>query len=126
MLIRPHHLLCVGSFQGKGYSPEFTAHMTAVIAMLQEQTAVTLICACDAICEACPNRCGEHCDAEEKVQRYDRAVLQYCGLQENESLPWGMLQSIAKQHAVPHLQEICAGCHWYAICAKAAAAKIRS
>ncbi|MBR3629979.1 MAG: DUF1284 domain-containing protein [Oscillospiraceae bacterium] len=117
MKLRPHHALCIGFFQGKGYSPEFTVHLAEVILRLSaENPEITLTCNCDCICEACPHRINGVCDAASKVLRYDSAVLQYCGLEEGNVLQWSELRQRAQQFAVPCLQEICGGCQWYAVC----------
>ena len=119
MKLRPHHLLCIGFFQGMGYSPAFTFHLKELIDRLQaEDPAVTLICSCDAVCVACPHCIDGLCASDAKVQRYDSAVLDCCGLREGDTLPWSMLRETALQLAVPHLAEICSDCQWYAVCSK--------
>lgn len=41
--IRFHHGLCIGFFEGKGYSREFTENMTDVIEFLNRENPVTEI-----------------------------------------------------------------------------------
>lgn len=51
ILLRPHHGLCIGFFEGRGYSAEFVRHMTEVIAVLEaEDLEITLVTHCDALC----------------------------------------------------------------------------
>ncbi|HEZ7990826.1 MAG TPA: hypothetical protein RWO66_07705 [Ruminococcus sp.] len=53
IFLRPHHGLCIGFFEGKGYSDEFTANMSAVIEKLQNTDPhVTLTCGFDAFVQA--------------------------------------------------------------------------
>ncbi|MBP0974189.1 MAG: DUF1284 domain-containing protein [Oscillospiraceae bacterium] len=119
MKLRPHHLLCIGFFEGKGYSPAFVQHMTRIIAYL-EQTAppVTLTCACDVICQACPHCRDGICETAEKVLRYDKAVLSCCGLQEGDTLPYPLLREhVAAEILAKHrLSGVCGDCSWFSVC----------
>lgn len=55
--LRPHHLLCLQTFVGHGYSPDFTKHMTYVKSLLtaDPNTAITLVAGPDDLCGHCPN-----------------------------------------------------------------------
>ena len=58
--LRPHHLLCLQAFRGKGYSESFVKKMTEVHAMLRENPKLEIRLAegADDLCAACPNpRC---------------------------------------------------------------------
>ena len=93
--------------------------MTKVIAQLSAgDPAITLTCACDEICTACPHRSNDVCDTAGKVLQFDKAVLQYCALQDGQTLHWSELRKMAQRCAVPHLQEICGTCQWYTVCGK--------
>ena len=37
-IIRAHHGMCVAFFQGKGYSSEFTYHMSKIIEQLEKKS----------------------------------------------------------------------------------------
>ncbi|MCR4645097.1 MAG: DUF1284 domain-containing protein [Oscillospiraceae bacterium] len=119
MKLRPHHLLCIGFFEGKGYSPAFVQHMTSIIADLaQNAPPVTLTCACDAICAACPHSTGGICETADKVLRYDHAVLACCDLQEGATLPYPLLRERITEQILAKrlLPEICGDCSWSAVC----------
>lgn len=57
LTIRPHHLLCMQGYQGKGYSEDFVSNMDKVVNFLRSEpnAEVKLLTDCDDICSACPN-----------------------------------------------------------------------
>jgi len=74
---RPHHFLCSLGFEGKGYSPEFTANMTAIVqgrlrAPGGESARITVTVAADDICAPCPSRRMTGCDNDAKIAALDR------------------------------------------------------
>lgn len=118
LLLRPHHALCLRFFRGKGYSPEFVANMTAIQAALTPEAPVELAGGADRVCAFCPNRRGELCEAQEKVARYDRAVLDRCGLAAGQILPFGTLEALAEARILaPGAREaVCGDCQWTELC----------
>lgn len=121
LALRPHHLLCIGFFQGKGYSEDFVRHMTEIIGQLHaEDPPVQLVSCCDELCAHCPHNCGGICRTGEKTARYDAAVLRLCSLREGDCLRWTTLRSLVQQRilAPGRLAEVCADCQWYGICSR--------
>ena len=121
--LRPHHLLCLHFFEGKGYSDEFTANMTSVkLSLEQLDPRIELVRSADIICGSCPNNINGVCSSEEKVKRYDGTVLSICGIDTDCGLSFSRLQSIVLEKIVyPHrLQDVCGDCQWSFICAKKA------
>ena len=120
MLLRPHHLLCMQKFTGHGYSPAFTAHMTALLRALQAhpETAVTLVCGCDDLCKACPHDRNGVCESAEKVARFDAGTLRAAGLSAGSSADWASLTRPARERILltEEFHEICACCEWYPLC----------
>ena len=82
MALRPHHGMCLAYFVGKGYSDGFTIHMEEMLEKFLAGASVQLTLQEDEICSACPNNLVQGCEAGRKVQRFDRSVLAYCGLEE--------------------------------------------
>lgn len=74
--LRPHHLLCLRNFVGKGYSAGFTANMAAIHKRLMSDgtTAVKLTRGADDICAACPRDHGGVCESEALVCELDGNV----------------------------------------------------
>ncbi len=118
MDIRPHHALCLAFFRGKGYSEDFVINMTRVKAALEAGEQVCLVAGKDAVCAACPNWQGEQCETEEKVCRYDRAVLERCALEPGQVLSYPELRAAAdRQILQAGLREaICGDCQWTELC----------
>lgn len=119
--LRPHHLLCLHFFEGKGYSDEFTANMTSVKSALEQlDPRIELVRGGDIICGSCSNNINGVCSSDEKVSRYDEAVLSLCGIDTECELSFSRLQSIVLEKIIyPHrLEEVCKDCQWSCICIK--------
>lgn len=116
--LHPHHGLCITYFEGKGYSPEFTAHMTAVIRALSDSSLVRLTLGEDVICTYCPNIRNHQCIHHNKVLRFDQAVLTVCGLQEGQVLRWEDFRNVVDRLIISKgiLSTICGDCRWRTIC----------
>ena len=120
--LRPHHLLCISFFEGKGYSSDFTANMAEVIAGLENtEPLVEIISGADCICRSCPNNANGACLTAEKVSRYDKAVSALCSISNGDVLPWTELKRRAQSEIISagKLPEVCGNCKWYCICKKA-------
>ena len=93
MKLRPHHLLCLQKYTGKGYDEAFTAHMNGLLGRLaahpEEEGQLTE--GADDLCAACPHNAGGRCDSQEKVTRMDRGVLAALDLSYGQRDSWGAL-----------------------------------
>lgn len=117
--IRPHHGLCIAFFRGNGYSPEFTANMTDIIARLdRENPLVTLTDETDVICGSCPHNSGGICVSGEKVVGFDKAVLEACGLDFPGNIRWKNFRSLVDQNIIipGRRAHICGSCQWNELC----------
>lgn len=124
MRMRPHHGICIGFFEGKGYSDEFVKNMTGIIQYLEEHQddLFYLESKMDRICFACPNNVEQICTTAEKVARYDRLCLELCGLKDGSHLSWREYRNLVVEKILKanKLQAVCGDCGWYSICEKAA------
>ena len=121
LTLRPHHGMCLAFFEGKGYSDSFSAYMEQVLLRLfREDPTVRLLPKADVICSHCPNNMGGVCATAEKVDRYDRAVLEHCGLAAGDELPWSAFSKLVHDHILTagKRPSICGNCEWNGICAK--------
>lgn len=119
--LRAHHLLCTEFFKGYGYSDEFSANMSEVISMLTVgDPKITLTAGADVICRGCPHNKDGICDSQEKVRRYDLAVLELLGVHEGDMAVWSKLKKSARERiiAAGKLSRICGDCQWFHICGK--------
>ena len=120
MNLRPHHLLCIQKFTGHGYSPEFTAHMTAVAARLRKmpETRITLTQGCDDLCRKCPHCSSGICSSLDKTAALDAAVQKICGLSFVDSDSWAALAENVREKILSSetFHHICLSCQWYELC----------
>jgi hypothetical protein len=115
-MLRPHHVLCAIGWQGKGYSPEFSANMDAIVRdrlRADPQTPVVFTFGADAICGPCPSRRGTGCAADARVRALDQAHAEALGLRPGQRMSWAEAQGRAISRLGPaDLDRICAGCQW--------------
>ena len=105
-------------FEGKGYSPEFTENMRNIIDNLEKlNPRVRITENADIICAECPNNNNSICTGE-KVSRYDKAVMNIGGLQNNDLISWSDLKKISGYIISCGLENICGDCQWFYICGK--------
>ena len=92
--------------------------MAEVLQAVQPKTPVRLAAGVDEICSACPHNCGGVCESP-TVDSHDRAVLQACGLQKDQQLPFGEFTSLVQEKIIAKglREEICGDCQWSSICA---------
>lgn len=116
--LRAHHGMCLAFFKGKGYSEEFTLHMTRIKNDLENNPNVKIVCETDDICSKCPNNKNSECLSEDKVREYDRDVLRRCNLSEGEIISYDEFKDLVyKNILIPEKrEEICGNCQWNELC----------
>ena len=112
--------MCLAFFIGNGYSSGFTAHMQEMLELFQKGAMVQLVLKTDEICSACPNNCEGFCEAAEKVNRYDAAVLDACSFEKMQELPFETFVRTVQKKIIEtgKREEICGDCQWNRICQK--------
>ena len=111
--LRPHHLLCIQYYRGKGYDEAFVSNMNAIVGKLGEtsDTWIRLVSGGDDVCACCPNY-SERCRSEEKVLRFDRNVKEMFTLKE-DLYRWEDLCRTVRTNLTDEKQrQICSGCEW--------------
>lgn len=98
MKIRYHHLLCLPRFEGKGYSDTFCENLKEILPRFNAGD-FELTDKNDDFCTACPNLIDGVCRSEEKVKRYDAAVM-----------------AALRRNVLPSPKDVCSDCEWYSIC----------
>lgn len=116
--LRPHHLLCISFYEGKGYSPNFVRNMNRVVESLEDNPSIQLVSGFDCICVECPHMMNKVCDENVKVERYDKAVLSACDLKPDQILKWKELRELVFDRIIipKKLNYICGDCQWNTIC----------
>ncbi|MEJ8737996.1 DUF1284 domain-containing protein [Erysipelotrichaceae bacterium HCN-30851] len=120
MKLRPHHILCIQKFIGKGYNEDFTLHMNAIVSKLIDnpKVQITITHGCDDICERCPNNINELCTSFDKVARLDTSVLMICNFDYGQTVSWIKLANKARRciFETNRFNNICHECEWNEIC----------
>lgn len=120
MKLRPHHLLCIQKYTGKGYDAPFAANMNRLLCRLMADPdgSILLTEGRDDVCAACPHMIDGYCASEEKVQRMDQGVLAACGLSCAQTGSWRALAQSASEmiFQTDRFDQICGDCQWFELC----------
>ena len=126
--LRPHHLLCLQTFTGRGYSEEFVRHMTLVRDQLIREplTPVELVSGVDDLCAHCPNNVDGQCTSDNpalfdsKVSRklYSTGIISPDAASKDHPGKRPVLTGIpdALEISSSVLEECCPGCEWKELC----------
>lgn len=117
--LHPHHGLCFSFFRGKGYSEEFTDNMRRLLMhLIENDPYVMMTLRPDPVCGACPNNQNGACISNEKIIKYDRAVLSLCGLEEGDILPFSSFIHLVQIHILDagKRRDVCGDCEWDGLC----------
>ena len=118
--LRPHHILCIAHYEGKGYGKEFCEKMREVISALDTGESFTVTDGADDLCTVCPNHQNGVCTAEEKASRYDDAVKNLLGMTKGEKYTKKQISALAKKnvYSAGRFDSVCHDCEWAYICHK--------
>ena len=122
--LRPHHLLCISFFKGKGYSDEFVSNMTSIVSALKENkdTPISLVLGKDDLCAHCPHNQNGICTAEDKSSKYDQLTLNALGIDTNShsTTTYFTLRALADEKIINcgKRENICGDCEWTNLCHK--------
>ena len=118
--LRPHHLLCLKTSVGRGYSEEFVEHMTLVKRQLTANplTLITLVSGTDDLCSR-PNCVDGQCTSE-KPALFDRLVRDKLG-QNTPSTLIGIPENLRITEDL--ITACCPGCEWRGLCSSTLAHK---
>lgn len=126
--LRAHHLLCLLTWAGKGYSPAFTAGFTAIATRIAAGEAVVLTEGPDDVCAPMLDDPGCHCRSDSVARRdaqaaRDVAALLGRPLAPRQRLVLDGLTLARMRHAFAQgrMRSACAGCDWSALCRDIAA-----
>ena len=112
--IRPHHLLCLQFFEGKGYSGEFVKHMAEIQEQLLQKNPVINI----DICKNCPNNEHGQCSKEASVSGNDKRTYEMIKSSLKEEQTWKDLTQLVYRNIIDKnkLKQVCDVCRWSDIC----------
>lgn len=121
--VRVHHVICMQSFIGKGYSKEFTENFSSIIQYLKLnpiQKCIKLVDYCDNICKYCPNRTqSNQCKNEIFIKYLDNSYKSICNFSYAKQYSLDEINSIIKNSiTINKFKIICSKCQWFGICSK--------
>ena len=111
--LRPHHLLCLLAFIGRGYSPAFITRMRELqLEYFDPVTMVRLVDGPDDACGACPELEVEGCGLYRNVGELDRRVLEATGLAPGIHNAAALHRTLARTIQTIPPEELCGDCDW--------------
>ncbi|MBZ9658439.1 DUF1284 domain-containing protein [Mesorhizobium sp. ESP-6-4] len=126
--LRAHHLLCLLTYVGKGYSPAFTANYDKVVKRLGEGEAVVIVAGPDDVCAPLLGEPEPHCLRESAAER-DRMAARDVGALLGRPIQAGdrlvldapKLAGMRKAFSAGLTRQACSGCEWSGLCDTVAA-----
>ena len=125
--LRPHHLLCLLTYAGKGYSPSFTANYDLIAERLSQGEEIEIVEGPDDVCAPLLAENDAHCWRESVIERDMQAssdigklgiAIETGGITKLDAdLLWRMRAAFGKGLTRP----ACAGCEWSDLCSTIAA-----
>ncbi len=113
--LRPHHLMCTQSYEGRGYSPEFVKNMDAITKELRQTQSpkIKITFHPDILCSLCPNLTSTGCSSGDHVISFDQKVIQYFHIEEKEYDYKELIQEMRRDSTPEMVKDICGTCSWY-------------
>ena len=124
---RPHHLLCMLTYQSQGYSDAFVQRFDDAVAALNQGAPLQLCKGPDMLCETVLNDEGCHClndsiEARDKLALNAVSVALGYELQADSDLNLSDsdLAVLRAAFADGRLRGACEGCEWTRLCSRIA------
>ncbi|TPN74946.1 DUF1284 domain-containing protein [Mesorhizobium sp. CU2] len=127
--LRAHHLLCLLTYVGKGYSPAFTANYDKVVERLAGGEDVQIVSGPDDICAPLLDEKEPHCLGESAAGR-DQLAARDVGELLGRPIAAGVrfsfetarLAAMRQAFSAGRTRQACQGCEWSDLCSVVAAA----
>jgi hypothetical protein len=122
--LRPHHLLCMLTFAGKGYTPAFVANFEQVASRIAAgNEAIQIVDGPDDICSPLLTEANCHCHNSSVILRDHHAAeaisdLLQLPIRAGASLPLGqdLLPILREAFVTGTIRQACVGCQWQPTC----------
>lgn len=130
LALRAHHLLCMLTYVGKGYSAEFARNFDSIVHRLAAGEEAQLVDGPDAVCAPLCETEGAcaHCHGAQVRLRDQRAAQALApllgeplGAGSRLRLDAGLLARLRAGFAGGQLRSACTGCEWADLCTGIAA-----
>jgi len=125
--LRAHHLLCMLTYSGKGYSKAFVHNFDRLVQRIGAGEAIELLAGPDDVCAPIAGNAEEHCHCASVIERdrlagSDLAPLVGVALAPGASLVLTapLLARLRAAFATGRIRRACEGCPWHAMCTEVA------
>ena len=126
--LRSHHLLCLLTYVGKGYSAAFIANYDAIAERLGRGEDILIVSGTDDICQPMLGEVESHCLGESAAGRDELAARDVGKLLARPiqagvrfSLDAATLAGLRAAFSAGVTREACQGCEWAGLCTTVAA-----
>ena len=130
--LRAHHLLCLLTYVGKGYSAAFIANYDAIAERLGRGEDILIVSGPDDICQPMLGEAESHCLGESAAGRDELAAREVGKLLARPiqagsrfSLDAATLAGLRAAFSAGVTREACQGCEWAGLCSTVAAGGYR-
>ncbi|MFI5409667.1 DUF1284 domain-containing protein [Kaistia sp. UC242_56] len=130
--LRAHHLLCMLTYVGKGYTPAFCTNYDAITTRLTRGEDIEIVAGPDDVCAPLLSTDDPHCHNDSVLVRDAEAAAAVSALLETPvsdgfrlSLDAMTLTRFQAAFAAGTTRTACGGCEWSALCDSVAAGGFR-
>lgn len=127
--LRAHHLLCMLTYVGKGYTPAFTVNYDAIVQRLNGGEDIQIVDGPDDICAPLLGEPDPHCWRDSVIERDRQAAEALTNLLARSiragtrvSLGESELATMRRAFAGRDIRQACEGCEWSGLCTAIAGA----
>ena len=123
--LRGHHFLCILTYKGAGYSPDFVANMNAQVSAIASGRLVQLTTGPDDICAGITAKCLQTVDHDCKAAdtlRLDQLAIDAVStalrrdLSQAAPLTTGEIAQLRDAYAEGIIRAACVDCSWKSFC----------
>lgn len=121
--LRAHHLLCMLTYVGKGYTPAFCVNYDEIAARLTHGEEIEIVAGPDDVCAPLLSADAPHCHNESVLLRDAEAAASVSELTGRPIAPGhrfaldaGMLVRFRAAFAAGTTRTACGGCEWSGLC----------
>lgn len=121
--LRGHHLLCMLTYIGEGYSPAFIENYNKIAGLLSQNTVIELIDGPDDICKPNLGTPVCHCHKRSIARRDKLAIKDIAELLDlpleigsRFTLTPSRITAMRKAYTANEIRQICEKCSWKPLC----------
>jgi hypothetical protein len=126
--LRPHHLLCLLTYVGKGYSAAFIANYNRIARRLSRGEAIELVDGPDDICAPLLDEADPHCHRDSVTARDHKAARDLAEVL-GQPVTAGAMVTLTEERlsgmrtafAAGSTRKACSRCEWHELCTTVAA-----